>query len=446
MATAFYLAAFSCHAPSAVRSVRAALAEARGAPVVATLEAWCRGDSPIPAIHWDGMAVVSLTGTLAAAFLAALCPDHPAAVLPALAGLLARGRHAEVLRRCDALLDARSQQALELRLTRALAGLLAGPLAGPQARGSLAEYLWAFASSAHRTVAFIRTHQQPYLPVLAGALQDHISRGRRAGDSAGQQEADCQRLLAALDPQGTWGDASSPEALLRGGRYEDCRAACSRALESDPTGSRPQGRSAGPIPLRARGCAGAGDTTVMRWTAPRPYARNTHEKKQTKYCFEYGRCELLLWSGGQGGLLGGVIELRLKDSRPQKGDVPGPCRRKDPGVHGTELGGWQEGGPGETGGSDTLAEAEPCWPQKGLGFYPQISKKLWEHFKLWSEVLWAVFVSFLRPLCAEGAREPRVRTRPSGGSGGRRHGEAGCPGQGGTRLRGWKVRDGRRSD
>lgn len=91
LATAFYLAAFSCHAPSALRSVRAALAGARGPPVVATLEAWCRGDSQIPAIHWDGMAVVSLTGTLARAFLATLCPDHPAAALHSLAGLLAHG-------------------------------------------------------------------------------------------------------------------------------------------------------------------------------------------------------------------------------------------------------------------------------------------------------------------------------------------------------------------
>ncbi|KAM7099031.1 tetratricopeptide repeat protein 34 [Molossus nigricans] len=237
LATAFYLAAFSCHAPSAVRSVRAALAEARGAPVVATLEAWCRGESQIPAIHWDGMAVVSLTGTLASAFLAALCPDHPAAVLHALAGLLAHGRHGEVVRRCGALLDAHSQQALELQLTRALAWILSGA----QVDAGLAQYLQAFASRADRTVTFVLTHQQPYLPVLVSTLQDHVSRRQQAGDSAGQQETDCQRLLAALDPGGTWSNALSPEVLLRGGRYEDCRAACSRALESDQTSDRPQG-------------------------------------------------------------------------------------------------------------------------------------------------------------------------------------------------------------
>lgn len=238
LATAFYLAAFSCHAPSAVRSVRAALAEARGAPVVATLEAWCRGDSQIPAVHWDGMAVVSLTGTLASAFLAALCPDHPAAVLHSLAGLLAHGCHGEVAQRCSALLEAQSQQALELRLTRALAWVLSGA----QVDAGMTDYLQAFASSADRTMAFVRTHQQPYVPVLVSALQDYMSGHQEARDSSGQQ-ANCRGLLAALDPRGTWSHSLWPEALLRSGRYQDCREACSRALEPKRPGSGPQGRS-----------------------------------------------------------------------------------------------------------------------------------------------------------------------------------------------------------
>ncbi|PNI31429.1 TTC34 isoform 1 [Pan troglodytes] len=237
LATAFYLAAFSCHAPSALQSVRTALAQARGAAVVATLESWCRGDSQIPTIHWDGMAVVSLTGSLASAFLGALCPDHPAAILHLLAGLLARGRHEEVVQRCSALLDSHTQQVLELRLTRALAWVLSGV----QAADGVAAYLQAFASSADRTVAFIRTHQRPYLPTLLSALQDYLSGHPEAGHSAGQQETGGQRLLVALDPRGTRSDTLSPEALLHSGRYEDCLAACSRALEAHPTGSGPQG-------------------------------------------------------------------------------------------------------------------------------------------------------------------------------------------------------------
>ncbi|XP_063091408.1 tetratricopeptide repeat protein 34 isoform X2 [Cavia porcellus] len=237
LATAFYLAAFSCHAPSALRNIRAALAEARGAPVVTTLEAWCRGDSQIPAVHWDGMAVVSLTGALASAFLGALYPNHPAAILHSLASLLARGQHGEVVRRCDALLDTHSQQALELRLTRALALVLSGDPAGQ----GMAHYLQAFASSASRTVAFIRTHQQPYIPTLLSTLQRCISGHTEATDSTNQQDTGCQGLLTALDPSGSWSDAPSPDALLLHGRYEDCLATCSQALQPDATGSGPQG-------------------------------------------------------------------------------------------------------------------------------------------------------------------------------------------------------------
>lgn len=238
LATAFYLAAFSCHAPSAVRHVQALPAEDAGAPVVATLEAWCRGDSQIPAIHWDGMVVVSLTGPLASAFLSAICPDHPATVLYLLAGLLAQGRHAEVVRRCNALLDAHSQQALELQLTRALAWVLSVD----QAREGVAAYLQNFASSADRTVAFIRSHQQPYLPRLLGTLQNYLSGHLKTIGSASQQETNCWGLLEALDPRGSWIGTMSPEALLHRGRFEDCQAACNRDLQPDSTGSRPKGR------------------------------------------------------------------------------------------------------------------------------------------------------------------------------------------------------------
>ncbi|XP_023408275.2 tetratricopeptide repeat protein 34 [Loxodonta africana] len=237
LATAFYLAAFSCHAPSAVRSVREALAEAQGAPVVATLEAWCRGDGQIPTIHWDGMAVVSLTGTLASAFLAALCPDHPASVLHILAGLLAHGHHEEVAQRCDALLATHLQQALELQLTRALARVLSRV----QVADGMADYLRAFVENPERTVAFIRAHQQPYLPLLVHTLEDHISGHQEAGSSASQQETNCQRLMAALGPRGAQSQPLQPTALLQEGRYEDCLSACSRALEPDAVGTRPQG-------------------------------------------------------------------------------------------------------------------------------------------------------------------------------------------------------------
>lgn len=86
-----------------------------------TPEAWCHRDSRILTVHWDGMAVVSLMATLASPFLGALCPDHPAAVLHRMAGLLAHRHHEEVARRCSELLDSCSQPELELQLSRALA-------------------------------------------------------------------------------------------------------------------------------------------------------------------------------------------------------------------------------------------------------------------------------------------------------------------------------------
>ncbi|KAL1777091.1 tetratricopeptide repeat protein 34 [Sigmodon hispidus] len=237
LATAFYLAAFSCHAPSAIQHVQAVLAEAPGAPVVATLEAWCRGDTKIPAIHWDGMAVVSLTGPLASAFLGAIYPDHPATVLYLLAGLLAHGQYTEVVQRCSALLNAHSQQALELQLSRALAWVLSVE----QATEGIAAYLQIFASSADRTVAFIHSHQQPYLPTLLSTLQNYLSGHLKATESTALQMTNCRELLKALDPRGSWLDAMSPKALLQRGRFEDCLAACNRDLQPDTTGSRPQG-------------------------------------------------------------------------------------------------------------------------------------------------------------------------------------------------------------
>ena len=302
--------------------------------MVATLEAWCRGDSQIPAIHWDGMAVVSLTGTLACAFLATLCPDHPVAALHSLAGLLAHGHHGEVVRRCGVLLDAHSQQSLELRLTRALAWVLSRT----QVHTGVADYLQAFMESTDRTVAFIHTHQQPYLPALVRALQDYISEHQEAGDSASQQVTNCQGLLVALDPGGIWSITLSPEALLQHGRYEDCRAACSRALEAAPTGCRLQGRHAlhthqGPgqkllllsLHCMVKSCLWWG--LCWRWghhsdKMERPLTLQSTKKENL--CFEKALCDCARCCFSllvrEGFLEEASFELRLKDWQ-QKQDV-----------------------------------------------------------------------------------------------------------------------------
>lgn len=104
-------------------------------------------------MHWDSMAVVSLTATLASAFLGALFPDQPAMVLHGLARLLARGHHEEVALHCSELLDSCSQPMLELEPCPSL-----GAVWGV-GRGRCGHYLRASASSANHTLAFVHVHQ-----------------------------------------------------------------------------------------------------------------------------------------------------------------------------------------------------------------------------------------------------------------------------------------------
>ncbi|XP_068891168.1 tetratricopeptide repeat protein 34 [Aphelocoma coerulescens] len=75
VATAFYLAAFSCCAPTAVQRVKS-LGHGLWERVVATLEAWCRGKGQIPKIQSRNLAVVSLSVGIAAIFLSTLIPDN----------------------------------------------------------------------------------------------------------------------------------------------------------------------------------------------------------------------------------------------------------------------------------------------------------------------------------------------------------------------------------
>ncbi|XP_077644348.1 tetratricopeptide repeat protein 34 [Lonchura striata] len=74
-ATAFYLAAFSCCAPTAVQRVTSMGCELQER-VVATLETWCGGKAPIPEIQSKNLAAVSLSVGIAAVFLSSLTPDN----------------------------------------------------------------------------------------------------------------------------------------------------------------------------------------------------------------------------------------------------------------------------------------------------------------------------------------------------------------------------------
>ncbi|XP_075629595.1 tetratricopeptide repeat protein 34 [Balearica regulorum gibbericeps] len=75
IATAFYTAAFSCSAPTAVQKVNS-LGKGLWEKVIATLEMWCKGKNQIPKIHSKNLAIVSLSVGTAAIFLSTLSPDN----------------------------------------------------------------------------------------------------------------------------------------------------------------------------------------------------------------------------------------------------------------------------------------------------------------------------------------------------------------------------------
>ncbi|XP_043846588.1 tetratricopeptide repeat protein 34 [Dromiciops gliroides] len=250
LATAFYLAAFSCHPSSVVQRAQQSLSQEQTGQVVSMLEAWCRGEAQIPSIHWDGMAVVSLTVALAAAFLSALHPNNLAASLYRLATLMGQGRHEEVARRCTALLDVQAPGSLELRLTRALAWILSGAKVGD----GVVEYVRAFAAHANRTLGFILSHQRDHLPLIISACRDNLLEQPKAEAAGGRWFSDCRRFLAALGPREPQASCTQAVSLLRMGRLEQCVTMCSQILESTSTSSKLQGESA-PILLVTRAAA-----------------------------------------------------------------------------------------------------------------------------------------------------------------------------------------------
>ncbi|XP_036599166.1 tetratricopeptide repeat protein 34 [Trichosurus vulpecula] len=240
LATAFYLAAFSCHPSSVVQRAQQSLSQEHTGQVVSMLEAWCRGEAQIPSIHWDGMAVVSLTVALAAAFLSALHPNNLAASLYRLTTLMGQGRHEEVARRCNALLDVHAPGSLELRLMRALAWILSRAKVGD----GVIEYLQAFVTHDNQTLGFILSHQQDHLPLLISACQDYLLKQHKTEAAGGQWASDCHRFLAALAPRETQASSTQAASLLRTGRLEECVTMCSRVLESTLPGGKLQGEGA----------------------------------------------------------------------------------------------------------------------------------------------------------------------------------------------------------
>ncbi|XP_053308653.1 tetratricopeptide repeat protein 34 [Spea bombifrons] len=229
LAAAFYMAAFSCNAPTAIQRAKA-LAGGQFQQVIATLESWCFGESEIPKIRCDGMAIVSLTPGIAAVFLSTLCPNNFAASLFKMSTFLKSGRYEDVVNRCNSLLNTHPQYRLEILLTRALALVLSQT----NTQNGVQDYIQAFTKHKDKTQEFIRTKQREYLPHLINSFNNYIcvyqnDTNNGCTDSMLQ---DCYNFLSALAPDDVQICKTQAAYLFEKCKFEECIAVYSRAIET----------------------------------------------------------------------------------------------------------------------------------------------------------------------------------------------------------------------
>ncbi|XP_063273567.1 tetratricopeptide repeat protein 34 isoform X2 [Prinia subflava] len=228
-ATAFYLAAFSCSAPTAVQRVNS-LCRGPWERVVATLEAWCTGRGDIPRIQSRNLAAVSLSVGIAAVFLSTLLPSSVAASVYELEALLQRGRWEEVVNKSNLLLEADPKASMELLLLRALARVLSGTQAGE----GILDYVQAFVLHRTEAAAYVCSRQREHLPRVVQAFCDHLSGWQGESPGCGSSEqwlGDCYGFLAAVAPGHPWVCRARAAHLLKTGHFQECVAACTKALE-----------------------------------------------------------------------------------------------------------------------------------------------------------------------------------------------------------------------
>lgn len=226
-ATAFYLAAFSCCAPTAVQRVNS-MGCREG--VVATLESWCKGQAQIPEIQSRNLALVSLSVGIAAIFLSSLIPNNVVASVYELEALLRRGCSEEVVSRCNLLLEANPRGSMELLLLRALARVLSGTQVGK----GIVDYVQAFVLHQAEAVAYVCSRQREHLAQVVQAFCDHLSTWQ--GESSGcrfseQWLGDCYSFLGAVAPGHTGVCRARAAHLLKTGKFQECVAVCTKALE-----------------------------------------------------------------------------------------------------------------------------------------------------------------------------------------------------------------------
>ncbi|XP_021273249.1 tetratricopeptide repeat protein 34 [Numida meleagris] len=228
-ATAFYVAAFSCSAPTALQKVNS-LEKGLWEKVIATLEMWCRGKSQIPKIQSKNVAIASLRVEIAAVFLSTLSPDNVLSSVYKLEALLRRGCSEEVVSKCNVLLKAHPEYAVELLLLRALAWVLSGT----QVRKGVADYIQVFVRHQAEAVAYVCTRQKEHLPQIIQAFSNFLSTYQKEspdGSSLDQWLGNCYAFLSAVAPGDVWICRVQAAYLFKKSKFEECVAVCSKALK-----------------------------------------------------------------------------------------------------------------------------------------------------------------------------------------------------------------------
>ncbi|XP_053864865.1 tetratricopeptide repeat protein 34 [Malaclemys terrapin pileata] len=236
LATAFYMAAFSCSALLAVQKVKS-LGKGPWEKVIATLETWCTGRSQIPRIHCNNLAIVSLNMGIAAVFLSALSPNNLASSVFKLEAMLRQGRYEEVVSRCNALLSTHPKYSVELLLTRALAWVLSGTQSG----NGVVDYIQAFVTHRAETVAYVRSRQREHLPLVIQTFSDYLSVHRETGPNSRAldgQLGDCYDFLVAVAPNGIQVCRAQAAYLYEKHKFEECVAVYSKAMEALSAGNK----------------------------------------------------------------------------------------------------------------------------------------------------------------------------------------------------------------
>ncbi|XP_067422754.1 tetratricopeptide repeat protein 34 [Emydura macquarii macquarii] len=236
LATAFYMAAFSCSALMAVQKIKS-LEKGPREKVIATLETWCTNKSQIPRIHCNNLAIVSLNVGIAAVFLSTLNPNNVASCVYKMEAMLRQGRHEEVVSQCNALLSTHPKHSVELLLTRALAWVLSGT----QARKGVVDYIQAFVMHRAETVAYLCSRQKEHLPLVIQTFSDYLSvhrekgRGSKALDS---QLGDCYDFIIAVAPDDIQVCRAHAAYLFEKHKFKECVVVYSKALEALSGGSK----------------------------------------------------------------------------------------------------------------------------------------------------------------------------------------------------------------